>query len=222
MQSVGCRGPLQSADGADLKGGTGNVKETTKQRNGNPVAASSGRDAKGVLEIVNVTPEFAIGPQLSLEDFGPLRAGGFASVLNARPDNEVGKYLVSQDAARLARANGLAYAHCPSENHALFETEIIDRFERALVELPKPVFAHCKTGTRAAILWALVESRRRNVEDVIAALRAAGQELDFLEDELRESVEAARRSPLHLKDDALLRLGRSSLLDNGRKAADER
>jgi uncharacterized protein (TIGR01244 family) len=174
-------------------------------------------NAKSVLEIVHVTPEFAIGPQISTADFELLRASGIASVLNARPDDETGTYLVSRDAERLARASGLAYAHCPSEGHAVFEPEIVDRFERALAELPKPVFAHCKTGTRAAILWALVESRRRDVEDVIATLRAAGQELDFLEDELRDSAKAVRRSPFQLKDDALLSLGRSRLLGTSRK-----
>lgn len=175
-----------------------------------------------MLEIVNVTPEFAIGPQLSIEDFESLRVAGFASVLNARPDDEIGPYLVSRDAERLARANGLAYAFCPSESHAIFEPDIIDRFERALVELPKPIFAHCKTGTRAAMLWALVESRHCDVENVIATLRAAGQEFDFLEDELRESAKAVRQSPFYLKNDALLGLGRSSLLDNNRKGPDKR
>jgi sulfide:quinone oxidoreductase len=119
--------------------------------------------------------------------------------------------LLSREAELLARTNDLAYAYRPTENHAVFEPDIIDRFEQALVELPKPIFAHCKSGTRAAILWALVASRHRDVEYVIATLRAAGQELDFLEDELRESAEAGRRSPFRLKDDALLRLGRSSL-----------
>lgn len=165
-----------------------------------------------MFEFVKVTPDFAIGPQVSAGDFEALRAAGFASVLNARPDDEIGSYLSSRDAGELAGSSGLAYAHCPTENHAVFEPDVIDRFEQALVELPKPVFAHCKTGTRAAILWALVASRHREVEDVIATLRAAGQELDFLEDELRESAKDARRSPFQLKDDPLLGMGRSGLL----------
>lgn len=169
-------------------------------------------DGTGVLGIVSLTPEFAIGPQVSTKDFEPLRAAGFASVLNARPDDELGTYLISLNAEQLAHANGLAYAHCPTENHAVFEPEIIDRFEQALVELPKPIFAHCKTGTRAAILWALVASRHRSVENVIATLRVAGQELDFLEQELRDSADATRQSPFRLKEDALLGLSRSSLL----------
>ena len=167
-----------------------------------------------MLEIVNITAEFAVGPQLSAEDFEPLRAAGFSSVLNARPDDEAGSYLASHDAEQLARTSGLAYAHSPTENHAIFEPEIIDQFEQALAGLPKPVFAHCKSGTRATILWALVASRHRSVEDVISTLREAGQELDFLEDELRESAEAARTSPFRLKEDALLSLSRSSLFDS--------
>ncbi len=165
-----------------------------------------------MLEIVSLTPEFAIGPQISTKDFEQIRTAGFASVLNARPDDEDGTYLRSPDAEQHARTYGLSYAHCPTENHAIFEPDVIDRFEQALVELPKPIFAHCKTGTRAAILWALVASRHRSVENVIAVLRAGGQDLDFLEQELRESAATARKSPIHLKDDALLNLGRSSLL----------
>ncbi len=168
-----------------------------------------------MLEFVNVTPEFAIGAQISAEDFKPLRAAGFASVLNARPDGETESYLLAQEAAQLAQAVGLEYRHSPTENHAIFEPEVINRFEEALAELPKPIFAHCKSGTRAAILWALVASRYRPVEDVIVTLRAAGQELDFLEQELRESAEATRQSPFRLKEDALLGMGKSSLLSGG-------
>ena len=101
-----------------------------------------------MVKFVYVTPEFAIGPQISGDDFEPLRAAGFASVLNARPDDELGEYLAARDAEQLARAAGLGYAHSPTENHDVLEPEAVDRFEQALIELPKPIFAHCKTGTR--------------------------------------------------------------------------
>ena len=56
-----------------------------------------------MLDIVSLTPEFAIGPQVSTKDFEPLRAAGFASVLNARPDDELGTYLTALEAQQLAR-----------------------------------------------------------------------------------------------------------------------
>lgn len=175
-----------------------------------------------MLEIVSLTPEFAIGPQVTAEDFESIRAAGFASVVNARPDDELGTYLHAPEAERQAGACGLSYAHSPTENHAIFEPDVIDRFEQALAELPKPIFAHCKTGTRAAILWALVAARHRPVEDVIATLRAGGQDLDFLEQELRDSAAAGRQSPMHLKEDALLSLSRSSLLGGSYAGPDKR
>ena len=165
-----------------------------------------------MLEIVRLTPEFAIGPQITPVDFEQLRAEGYAAVLNARPDDELGDYLLAQDAEQHAKAHGLAYHHSPTQNHDIFEQEAIDRFESALAELPRPIFAHCKSGTRAAILWALVAARHRPVEAVIATLRDAGQDLDFLEQEMRDSAAQGRRSPIHLREDALLSLGRSSLL----------
>lgn len=165
-----------------------------------------------MLELVSVTPKFAAGPQMSGQDFAFVRDAGFLSVLNVRPDDEIGDYLAATDAAAIARANGLEYAHSPTENHEVFEEDAVDRFEQALARLPQPVFAHCKSGTRAVILWAMVAARHRDVEDVIETLRSAGQDLDFLEQELRDSADAARRSPLRLKDDALLSLGRSGLM----------
>lgn len=163
-------------------------------------------------EIVYITPEFAIGPQISEADIEQLKAAGFASILNARPDDEIGEYMLSAEAEEIAKARGLGYAHSPTEGYEIFEPEIIDAFERALADLPKPIFSHCKTGTRSAMLWALVAARHRDVEEVIATLRDAGQDFDFLEQELRESAEEASRSLLRLKDDALMSLGRTGLL----------
>ncbi|KUO61363.1 MAG: hypothetical protein APF80_05965 [Alphaproteobacteria bacterium BRH_c36] len=159
-----------------------------------------------------LTAQFAIGPQIAADDIVRLAEAGFRSVINARPDTEDGEFLRSEEAAGQAAAAGLGYIHAPTENHAIFETDAIDRFERALVELPAPIFAHCKSGTRAAILWALVAVRHQPTEEVIAQLNAAGQELQFLEDELRAERDNATRSPLRLNDEGLLSLGRSPLL----------
>lgn len=165
-----------------------------------------------MVEFTYITPEFAIGPQISAEDISQLSADGFKSILNARPDDEIGSYMLAEEAERLASQSGLGYVHAPTEGHEIFETDVIDRFERALAELPTPIFSHCKTGTRSAMLWALVAARHREVEDVISTLNDAGQEFDFLEQELRDSAADAKKSPLRLKEDALMNLGTSGLL----------
>jgi len=166
----------------------------------------------GVLKPNYLTAQFAIGPQIGADDFTRLAKADFRAVINARPDTEDGEFLRADEAAKLAAAAGLGYVHAPTDNHAIFETDAIDQFERALTRLPGPIFAHCKSGTRAAILWAMVAVRHQPTEEVIAQLNASGQELSFLEDELRAEHESAVRSPLRLKDEALVSLGRSPLL----------
>ncbi len=165
-----------------------------------------------MLEITNITPQFAIAPQISDGDFEQILKLGFRSILNARPDDETGDFMSSNDAKRMASAHGLGYVHIPTANHAVFESDIIDAFENALVAVPSPVLAHCKSGTRAAILWAMVAARHRPVANVISTLNDAGQNLAFLEQELLDQAKDVRGSPLRLKNDGLLSLGRSPLL----------
>lgn len=168
-----------------------------------------------VLKPIYLTAQFAIGPQIKADDIMHVSEAGFRAVINARPDTEDGDFMRADVAAELAAAAGLGYIHTPTENHAIFEADAIDRFERALIELPGPIYAHCKSGTRATFLWAMVAVRHQPTEEVIAQLNASGQELSFLEDELRAERDNAIRSPLRLKDEALVSLGRSPLLMSG-------
>lgn len=166
----------------------------------------------GVLQPTFLSAEFAIGPQIEAQDVEHLANAGFRSIINARPDSEEGDFRISKEVAGLAESFGLRYAYTPTDNHEIFEQAAIDSFEQAMARLPTPIFAHCKSGTRAAILWAMVAVRHQPTESVIAQLNASGQELSFLEDELMAERDSATRSPLRLKDEALIALGRSPLL----------
>lgn len=165
-----------------------------------------------MLAVSILTPEFSVGPQIVAEDIAGLRDLGFASILNVRPDDELGEYLTADEAHRIAGGLGLAYSHVPTPSHSIFELPLIDQFEQALLALPKPIFSHCKSGTRAAMLWGLVAVRHISLDETFATLNNAGHDLTFLEDELRASAEEVVRSPLQLKDDGLMSLGRSPLL----------
>ena len=123
-----------------------------------------------VIKPIHLTTQFAIGPQVGPDDFARLADAGFKSIINARPDTEDGDFLRAAAAAELSASAGLGYIYSPTENHAIFETDAIDQFEQALTKLLGPVFAHCKSGTRAAILWALVAVRHQPTDDVIAQL----------------------------------------------------
>ena len=92
-------------------------------------------------------------PQLAPDDMAGIKAAGFASVINNRPDYEGGvSQPTSAELAEAAQAAGLAYRHLPvpPKDHSDQDAR---RMARLVRSLPKPVLAFCRTGTRAAALF---------------------------------------------------------------------
>ncbi|GBE42512.1 beta-lactamase hydrolase-like protein [bacterium BMS3Bbin10] len=143
--------------------------------------------------ITHITPNIATASQLDAADFAQIAALGFRSVINNRPDAEPGAPVSSSQARQVAARAGLSYAYLPAPGHALFDEDLLDAFDRALRELPGPVLVHCLTGTRSAILWALVTARTAPVEGILRILADAGLDIDFLEPQLQEQSAAHGR-----------------------------
>ena len=140
--------------------------------------------------ITHITPDVATTSQLDTADFAQIAALGFKSVINNRPDAEDGGLIASSDARREAAKAGLNYAYVPASGHALFEDELLDTFGQALNDLPGPILAHCHTGTRSAILWAMVSARTDPADKIVDTLADAGVDIAFLEPQLREQFYA--------------------------------
>ena len=84
----------------------------------------------------------------------------------------------------------------PAEKHALFTDDIVEAMADALADFSgKRVVAHCKSGMRSAIVWAAASARSQPVDCVLAALAAAGFDLDVIKDDLE--AQADRRRWLH-------------------------
>lgn len=130
--------------------------------------------------------DYAVGPQPEAAHFTPLRTLGFRSILNIRPDGEMGLLMTAAEARALAERQGLAYGHLPVRGSLITAEHKVKAFEAIIDELPKPVFACCATGTRAAILWAFSAVRRLPANDALAACQRAGYDLSFFGEQLRE------------------------------------
>ncbi len=78
---------------------------------------------------------------------------GFRSVINNRPDFEAGPDQPTSAAMqKAAEAAGLAYAFLPV--HPAVQTpQEIARFAELLRELPTPILAFCRSGTRSTKLY---------------------------------------------------------------------
>jgi sulfide:quinone oxidoreductase len=56
--------------------------------------------------------------------------------------------------------------------------EDVESFGAALKDLPRPVLAYCRTGTRSATLWSFHESKKRPMHEILAATKAAGYDMN--------------------------------------------
>lgn len=100
-----------------------------------------------------LTPELYVAPQLTPEAMAPVAEAGFKSVINNRPDFEGGPDQPTNAAIETAaRAAGLEYRFLPVAP-GYQSPEEAAAFAALVAELPKPVLAFCRTGTRSTKLF---------------------------------------------------------------------
>lgn len=105
------------------------------------------------VPINTLTDSFAVAPQLSPEDMQAVADAGFKSVIINRPDNEGGpQQPASSDVMAAARAAGLVVEYQPVVSGGMTHEDVI-RFAELLKQLPAPVLAYCRTGTRCTHLF---------------------------------------------------------------------
>jgi len=105
-----------------------------------------------------VAPDVCVAPQLTPEAMAEAARSGFRSVVNNRPDFEGGPGQPTNAAMEAAaRAAGLEYRFLPVQS-GYQSPEEIAAFARLLDELPRPMLAFCRSGTRSAKLFRAASS----------------------------------------------------------------
>jgi|TARA_R110002072_G_scaffold49863_23_gene135058 sulfide:quinone oxidoreductase len=116
--------------------------------------------------------------QITAEDVAGIAAAGFSVIVNNRPDGEGGpdqpSSAVVGEAARVA---GLSYHYLPMTPEGI-TPDMVTQFRQIRGQAAGPIFAHCRTGARSTILWALTEiAEGRSPEEVVAQAAAAQRDL---------------------------------------------
>lgn len=110
--------------------------------------------------IRQLSPTFAVAPQLTPEDMAEVAAAGYKSVIINRPDYEGGAdQPTAADVTRAAEALGLKVEYQPVVSGAMTMDDVT-RFAELLHTLPGPVLAYCRTGTRCTNLYANAQQLR--------------------------------------------------------------
>jgi sulfide:quinone oxidoreductase len=109
-------------------------------------------------ELIPLAPGLSVAGQLDRADIDALARNGVRTIINNRPDDEDAGQLPAAEAQKLAEAQGIAYHHIPITAASLSRADV-DAFAAALDAAPQPVVAHCRSGTRSTLLWALTRLR---------------------------------------------------------------
>ena len=103
-----------------------------------------------------ITEDFTVSPQILASDVAEIAASGFKSIICNRPDGESldqTPYAVIEAAVCKA---GLEWRYIPVVSGAMTR-EDVGAMATALKELPAPVFAYCRSGSRCGVLFQAVQ-----------------------------------------------------------------
>ena len=123
-------------------------------------------------ELIALAPGLNVAGRLDRADIEELARAGVRTIINNRPDGEDPGQLAAADARKLAEAHGIAYHHIPITAASLTKADV-DAFAATLQSAAEPVVAHCRSGTRSALLWAL--TRLREGADPLALVAEAAR-----------------------------------------------
>ncbi len=128
------------------------------------------------MEFRRLTDELTVSPQILPEEIQEIRAAGFKSIICNRPDGEAADQPLFHEIEDAAKAAGLEVTHQPIVSGRMSDEDAV-RFGQVMAELPKPVLAFCRTGTRSASMWALSEAKQRPLPEILGRTRSAGYDM---------------------------------------------
>ena len=139
-----------------------------------------------MTEPKTLTDEIAVCAFVPPEKLAEL-APKFRTIVNNRPDLEEPGQPSSAELEAEARRLGVEYVHIPVIPGQI-DDEQVAAFGEVVSNRTGPVLAFCKSGRRAATLWALSQAGRRSTEEILNAAAAAGFDLAALRPKLEEKA----------------------------------
>ncbi len=142
------------------------------------------------MDIRPLTDSYAVSPQISPADLAAIKAAGYTTVIDNRPDAEIPSDLHTAAMRAGAEALGLKFIANPVIGGALTMANV-EAQRAAMTAASGPVLAYCASGNRSSVVWALAEAGTRPTDELISIPARFGYQLDGM----RAQIEAlaARR-----------------------------
>ncbi|WP_341236320.1 TIGR01244 family sulfur transferase [uncultured Limnobacter sp.] len=105
------------------------------------------------MSIRQLSNEVAVCGQISPDDLEAIAQLGFKTIVNNRPDHEVGAQLAHAVIEAKAKSLGLAIHYLPMEVGQPPSEILLEDFKRILDAAEKPVLAYCRSGNRSGQIY---------------------------------------------------------------------
>ena len=125
------------------------------------------------MESRKLTNTLSVAAQIGVADISEIAASGFRAIIDNRPDGEGADQPSFAEIEAAAKAAGMAARYIPVISGKVSDDDAA-AFSAAMDELPKPVLAYCRTGTRSTTLWALSQAGGKPLPEILATARTAG------------------------------------------------
>lgn len=140
------------------------------------------------METMKLIDEVSVGAQPTHEQLKMLAQQGYKAVINFRTIGEEDQPISPAEEGEKVNNLGMKYLHVPVSAESM-KAETVDKFRKQYVSLPKPVFAHCKSGKRAGamVMMHMASEQGMSGKKTLEKAEQMGFECD--QPELKEFVE---------------------------------
>jgi len=128
------------------------------------------------MDIKPLAAGLSVSAQIAPADMQAIKDAGFRAIICNRPDGEGADQPTFDEIAAAAKKAGLVARYIPIVSGKVSDADA-DAFDTAMAELPGPILAYCRSGTRSATLWSLAQATKRSLADILAATKAAGYDM---------------------------------------------
>ncbi|MGL4321829.1 MAG: TIGR01244 family sulfur transferase [Paracoccaceae bacterium] len=131
------------------------------------------------MDIRPITPEYAVSPQIELSDIAAIKAAGYTTIIDNRPDGEIPPHLHTAAMKAAVEAMGLTFVANPVIGGAMTQDNVTAQ-GAAIAASTGPVLAYCARGNRRSVVWALSQAGKMPADDLIRLPARFGYQLEHL------------------------------------------
>lgn len=131
------------------------------------------------MDLRKITDNFSVSPQIAPGDMSAIAQAGFRSILCNRPDGEEPAQCCYDEISQAAKDAGLEVRTVPISSGVVTPGDAA-AFRAALDQMPQPILAYCRSGTRCTMLWTIAQYGEVAPEDILRLTGKAGYDMSGL------------------------------------------